>query len=344
VLFVGDDDQTIYGWRLADVRRVLALAESLPGLTRMDLTVNYRCPAAVVERAVRLVARNRERFVKTIRAGPEAAGRLVLAPDGADETTRIRHVFASWPNDGGTRAVLARTNAELLPAAALAVELGLPFRAPGLRLLTEDRRVDEILRAAARLKTENECAAGAHATDVAAAGGADRPLLPLLVGLARRGVEIPEPAFRSAAQPDKRDADEPLPIETADLLAAVVSWAAPYRSLADLGAALDLHRARIAELRRDDALLTLATAHSTKGLEFDHVAVIGLDAGRFPSARSLRESAEPERALEEERRLAYVAWTRARRSLTLVYDPASPSPFMLEAFDQAELSLEGDRP
>jgi superfamily I DNA/RNA helicase len=78
--------------------------------------------------------------------------------------------------------------------------------------------------------------------------------------------------------------------------------------------------------------LTLATAHGTKGLEFDHVAVIGMDAGRFPSRRSVTESPEPGRALEEERRLAYVAWTRARRTLTLVYDPLAPSLFMLEAF------------
>ena len=83
------------------------------------------------------------------------------------------------------------------------------------------------------------------------------------------------------------------------MLAALVGLAAPYRTLAELASALAQHRARLAELRRDDALLTLATAHSTKGLEFDHVAVIGLDAGRFPSARSLRDAPEPERALEE---------------------------------------------
>jgi len=128
------------------------------------------------------------------------------------------------------------------------------------------------------------------------------------------------------------------------LLAALVGWAAPYRTLAELASALAHHRARLAKLRRDDALLTLATAHSTKGLEFDHVAVIGLDAGRFPSARSLRDAPEPERALEEERRLAYVAWTRARRSLTLVYDPASPSQFLLEAFSDSELGLEEQCP
>ena len=334
IFAVGDDDQTIYGWRLADVRRVLALAESLPGLKRIDLTVNYRCPPVVVERAVRLVARNEERFVKTIRAGPVAEGRLILAPDGSDETDRIRRVIASWPDDGGTRAILARTNSELLPAAAVAVEMGLPFRAARLRLLTEDRRVDAILRAAG---------GAAEGADEAAAGGAGdnaRALLPQLVDLARRGLELPDPSLRAVSDPDRREMDEPLPVETGDLLAALVGWAAPYSSLPELSAAVERHRARISELRRDDAALTLATAHSTKGLEFDHVAVIGLDAGRFPSARSLREAPEPGRALEEERRLAYVAWTRARRSLTLVYDPASPSPFLLEAFSERELGLE----
>jgi superfamily I DNA/RNA helicase len=91
-------------------------------------------------------------------------------------------------------------------------------------------------------------------------------------------------------------------------------------------------------LRRDDAALSLATVHGTKGLEWDHVACVGFDADRFPSARTLSEAADPRRALEEERRLAYVAWTRARRSLTIVYDPFAPSVFVLEAFDRAELA------
>jgi superfamily I DNA/RNA helicase len=326
IFLVGDDDQTIYGWRLADVRRVLTLAEELPGLRRIDLTVNYRCPRLVVERAVRLVAHNDERFVKTIRAGPAAEGRLVLAPDGSDEMVRLRRVFESWPDDGGTRAILARTNAELLPAAAVAIEMGLPFRAPRLRFLDEDRRIDALLTAAGQ----------------AAASGDDMPL-PRLVALARAGVEaLPCPAADRATDPDPRDGDEPLPVETGDLREALTGWAAPYATLAELATAIDRHRRLVAELRRDDANLTLATAHSTKGLEFDHVAVIGLDAGRFPSARSIREAPEPSRALEEERRLAYVAWTRAHRSLTLVYDPASPSPFLLEAFSDAELGLDTD--
>ena len=64
-----------------------------------------------------------------------------------------------------------------------------------------------------------------------------------------------------------------------------------------------------------------------------------MEAGRFPSGRTVAEADEPARAYEEERRLAYVAWTRARRSLTLLYDPAVPSPFLLEAFSADELGL-----
>jgi superfamily I DNA/RNA helicase len=67
------------------------------------------------------------------------------------------------------------------------------------------------------------------------------------------------------------------------------------------------------------------------------VAVIGMDDGVFPSRRTIEEHADPIRALEEERRLAYVAWTRARRSLLIVYDPDAPSVFMREAFDDEEL-------
>jgi len=119
----------------------------------------------------------------------------------------------------------------------------------------------------------------------------------------------------------------------------MLAWAAPYRDLVEFRTAIEETRRRLASLRRDDATLTLATAHGTKGLEFDHVAVVGLDAGRFPSARSIADATEPTRALEEERRLAYVAWTRARRTLILSFDPANTSPFLREAFTPEELGL-----
>ena len=63
-----------------------------------------------------------------------------------------------------------------------------------------------------------------------------------------------------------------------------------------------------------------------------------MDEHVFPSRRTLEDSDDPKRALEEERRLAYVAWTRAHKSITLVYDPTAPSIFMREAFSPAELA------
>jgi superfamily I DNA/RNA helicase len=315
IFLVGDDDQSIYGWRLADVRRLLGLAEtSLPGLLRVDLVTNFRCPAPVIERSVRLVEHNRERFAKTILARPDAAGALILARSNADDVDRIAAVMRTWPADGGSRAILARTNRELIAAAVAALRLDLPFAAPDLVLPVESPIVDELLADA----------------EARRAGG------PAVLALA---ATRPRGAVEHDVEGDAVERDPERDAERDALRQSLLAWATGARSLADLETAIAATRAAVARLRRDDANLALATAHATKGLEFDHVAVIGLDAGRFPSARSVSESAEPERALEEERRLAYVAWTRARRSLTLVYDPGAPSSFLLEAFSPAELGL-----
>jgi superfamily I DNA/RNA helicase len=313
VFLVGDDDQTVYSWRLADVRRVLGLAASLPGLRRVDLETNYRCPPPVVTRAVRLVEHNRERFAKRILAGSRTGGRLVLAPDAADDVVRVRRAMASWPTDDTTRAVLARTNRELLVAVVAALDLAIPFRAPDIPLALEDPRLDGLLDRA-------DAEAGADP-----AGVPDPSPLPAL-GRLRAALRAEE----AASPPD--DPDE---VTEGDLVTALLGWAAAHWSIAGLRAAVAERRARLAELRRDDAALTLATAHGTKGLEWDHVLVL---ADGFPGRRAVSDATEPERALEEERRLAYVAWTRARRSLTLLYDPEAPSPFLREAFDPAELA------
>jgi ATP-dependent DNA helicase UvrD/PcrA len=332
IFLVGDDDQSIYGWRLADVRRVLDLAGRLPGLRRHDLVTNFRCPAPVVERAVRLVEGNAERFAKRIVARPGAVGRLVLAPDAADDDERARHVLATWPTlrpagprpdpgptpDGAperaTYAILARTNRELLPTAAIALELGIPFRSERLVLPLEDPRLDGILAAIEPVS--------------------DEPLLVRLASLRGRS-DSADGIVEGELESDRETARS-----FDELVAAALAWAAPYRDAAEFTDAVRARRLDLASVRRDDAPLTLATAHSTKGLEFDHVAVVDMDAGRFPSQRTLDDADDPGRALEEERRLAYVAWTRARRSLALVFDPAAPSQFLVEAFESDE--LDGD--
>jgi hypothetical protein len=241
--------------------------------------------------------------VKVVRPRPDAPGSLILAPDQSDEPARTERLLRSWPAGDGSRAILARTNRELRPAVLAAMAVGEPFRAPSDELLVDDPLLDGLL---ARAERETD------------------PRLPLLVRLA---------AVRRALTAEGTEAER-------DLATALVAWAPPYAELSVLVAAIEAMRVRLAELRRDDARLSLATAHSTKGAEYDHVAVVGMEEGRFPSGRAVTEAEDPDRALEEERRLGYVAWTRARRTLTLSYDPAVPSPFLLEAFSPDELGLD----
>jgi superfamily I DNA/RNA helicase len=293
IFLVGDDDQTIYAWRLADVRRVLGLASRLPGLERVDLQTNHRCAPEIVHRAARLVAHNRERFDKHIRSSPRARGSVTLAPDPGDDVARARWLLDRWALEPADErhAVLARTNRELVPFAAVALERGLSYRIEADGLLLDEPRIREAVE------------------------GADASQPPLL-------------ALRATA----------IRLELApDMISALLSWAAAFPSLEALREALLMRSAARRQLARDDAALTFATIHGTKGLEWDHVACVGHDEGTFPSGRALREAQDPQRVLEEERRLAYVAWTRARKTLTIVYDPGAPSSFVLEAFDAAEL-------
>jgi len=95
-------------------------------------------------------------------------------------------------------------------------------------------------------------------------------------------------------------------------------------------AAYDAARARIAALRDPNATVELATVHASKGREWETVVLVGFEAERIPNRRSITDADDPDRALEEERRLAYVALTRATRQLILGFDPAHPSPFLAE--------------
>ena len=77
-------------------------------------------------------------------------------------------------------------------------------------------------------------------------------------------------------------------------------------------------------------MIELVTVHGAKGREWRTVVVLGLEEERFPNRRALVGADNPARALEEERRLAYVALTRATQRLILAYDPARPSRFLAE--------------
>ncbi|MEM7288179.1 MAG: ATP-dependent DNA helicase UvrD2 [Actinomycetota bacterium] len=135
VFGVGDDDQTIYGYSGASPSWLIDFADLFPGAAAHDLTVNYRCPPAVVEGAATLLTHNRRRIDKTIAAAPGRAGHTsdlaVAQSDDALAVTlaRVRDLVGT-----GTRprdiAVLTRVNSTLLGPMLLLEEDGIPTNAP----------------------------------------------------------------------------------------------------------------------------------------------------------------------------------------------------------------------
>ena len=112
--------------------------------------------------------------------------------------------------------------------------------------------------------------------------------------------------------------------------AALLGWAVGMPRLDVFLKAHDAALARLEGLRVPDAPIELVTVHGAKGREWQTVVVLGMEEERFPNRRSLLQAPDPIRAVEEERRLAYVALTRATRRLILAFDPARPSRFLAE--------------
>ena len=303
---VGDDDQTIYAWRLADVRRILEFTSSYPDANRVLLATNYRCPPEVVVRSARLIGVNRERFSKRIkpdaraRDGTGTARSLVAFPTIAADWPDRLVAFAAASAVGGRRAcLLARTRAELAPLTLALVRAGIPHwcsvpspldAEPAQALVDELRRMP-----------------------------AGRPPFQSLID-AR--------SARGWRRGDPRDA---LAEDDLAALDAMTGWSAGFRSVATFLGALDRARTRLEALRAPDAPVELVTVHAAKGREWATVIVIGFEEERFPNRRALLGAVDSARALEEERRLAYVAMTRATQRLVLAFDPSLPSRFLAEA-------------
>lgn len=298
---VGDDDQTIYAWRLADVRRILQFSRDYPSARRVMLATNYRCPRSVIDASARLVAVNRERFVKPIRAPasapetPAAIGAWDLAdPDWPDAMARVA---ATEDRAARSCCFLARTRSELAPVMLALVRAGVRH-ASAVEPLVESEPVTALVDLA------RTTAHGGHPFHVF------RRLRHA------RGWE------RSQPTADQRSDDDHVALD------ALLGWTTGFATTSGFIAAFDAARARIAALRDPAAPVELATVHGSKGREWETVIIVGFEADRIPNRRALADSDNPERAMEEERRLAYVALTRATRQLILAFNPARPSPFL----------------
>jgi hypothetical protein len=145
-----------------------------------------------------------------------------------------------------------------------------------------------------------------------------------------------------AARRWTRDEDE-LSDEDHAALDAFLGWSAGFGSGAAFLEGYDAARRRLAALRDPSAPIELVTVHGAKGREWHTVVIVGFEEDRFPNRRALLGAALTDRAIEEERRLAYVALTRARRQLILAFDPARPSRFLAEMGYRPTLRATTDR-
>ncbi len=366
VFAVGDEDQSIYGWRGADLRNVLEFEQAFPGARLLRLEQNYRSSACILRAANAVIQHNRARKEKTLWCEREEGSpiRFALCADERDEARFVARQLAERAAAGeplGACAVLYRTHAQSRALEVALRQLGLPYRVVGGVSFYQRREVKDLL-AYLRLAVNPADAvcfwrvwntprrglgAGLRARVEERAARSGLSLLEALRALsgeggltraARGGAEVfsalveelrtrlAEPVDRllrrvldatgyldfmeDGLEGNARDRAE----NVEELLGAAAQYAAQQP---DGGAAGFL--AECALLTDADRLpegadaCLLMTAHNAKGLEFDRVVVCGLEEGVFPHASSLQEAAE----LEEERRLFYVALTRARHEVLL---------------------------
>jgi len=300
---VGDDDQTIYAWRLADVRRILRFSADYPAARRVMLATNYRCPAAVIEASARMVAANRERFAKPIRvpAGAARSDTAISAWSTADPGWPDAMARLAAAEDRAERSIcfLSRTRGELTPILLALVRAGVRHTTAVAPLVESEAVV-------------------ALVTDARASDDRDHPFHVCRRLRAARGWERGSPGGDLLADEEHTALD------------ALLGWTVGFVTTDSFVAAYDSARARIAALRDPDAPVELATVHASKGREWETVVLIGFEADRIPNRRSIVDADDADRAMEEERRLAYVALTRATRQLILAFDPVRASPFVAE--------------
>lgn len=390
---VGDDDQSIYGWRGAEVGNILRFEKDFPGAKVIRLEQNYRSTSTILAAASGLIAHNEGRLGKTLWTQDQSSDKLQVRGywDGDEEARQIGDTIESQQAKGmrlHNMAVLVRSSAMMRGLEERFVTVGIPYRVVGGPRFYERREIRDALaylRVVAQPADDlaferivNVPKRGIGPTTVQNLYLAQRHLnLPLtgvverllttdeLSGKARKSLHVLSGDFErwrsmvsSTPHPElaeiildesgytemwrlDRSPEAPGRLEN---LKELISAMASFDSLAGF---LE-HVALVMEGLEDQTsdMISIMTLHAAKGLEFDLVFLPGWEQGQFPNQRAM--DAEGQKGLEEERRLAYVGITRARKQLYISYagrrrihgqyTDALPSQF-LEELPQDQLEL-----
>ncbi len=359
---VGDDDQSIYSWRGAEIGNILRFEKDFPGAAIIRLEQNYRSTPHILAAAGGLIANNAGRLGKSLWTSANEGEKVRLRGvwDADEEARWVGDEIESLQRKGeklAETAILVRAGFQTREFEERFITLGLPYRVVGgprfyerqeirdamayLRLIHQpaddlafERIVNTPRRGIGDATVQNLHFAAREASlpltaaaERLIAGDALKPAARKALGgflaeLERwRRLDAPHPqlaqivldesGYTAMWQQDK-SADAPGRLENLKELVAAMA------EFDTLGGFLE-HVGLVMENTADSGgdMVNLMTLHSAKGLEFDTVFLPGWEEGLFPSQRSMAENGMA--GLEEERRLAYVGLTRARRRAAISY-------------------------
>jgi DNA helicase-2/ATP-dependent DNA helicase PcrA len=367
ITVVGDEDQSIYRWRGADIRNILDFEKDHPGAGVIKLEQNYRSSSNILRTANAVIARNKERRPKRL-VTDQAAGAPVIVFEGDSEREEAEFVAGSIADDLAKNAapkdfaVFYRTHAQSRVLEEALRVRSIPYVIVGgtrfydraevkdllsylrvlqnpaddialLRVINVPARgignttVDRLVAVAQERKVCLSDALPLATEDATLLGQAPRRkvaefhalLVRLRESMALPPAELAEKVLEESGYRDFLAADTSQESEgrLENLLELVGQMRDYQRDTEDPSLPGFLERITLASdvdgYDPDRGAVALMTVHTAKGLEFDVVFVTGLEEGTFPHQRSIDDDG----AMEEERRLCYVAVTRARKRLHL---------------------------
>jgi DNA helicase-2/ATP-dependent DNA helicase PcrA len=381
---VGDEDQSIYRWRGAQVENILRFDQTYPGAKVVTLGRNYRSAEPILRAAAAVIANNTQRRPKQL-SSEAGAGVPVTAYQAADEIDEARFVASEIERlrgevRPGETAILFRINAQSRPFEAELVRRGIPYVVVAGTRFWERAEIKDAVAYLRLLVAPDDTLAFRRAIGVPPRGIGDATVELLEHAAGEWGVSLPEAARRAPATltnrarlalekffgllAELREVAAAQPVE--DVVAALLDRSgltAMYSEASEedrarranldelVTAAAEAHERGLdlagfmdevalvadADLRVTGEAVQLSTLHAAKGLEFDAVFLVGMEDGLLPLRREGADSLDD---LEEERRLAYVGMTRARKRLHLTSArvrrlhgkqmPGRLSPFFLE--------------
>jgi DNA helicase-2/ATP-dependent DNA helicase PcrA len=364
---VGDDDQSIYRFRGADIRNILDFEDDFPDANVVKLEQNYRSTQTILNASNAVIANNRSRKDKFLWS-ELGEGDPVHVRELEDEHAEARYVVSEIERlvDGGESrdeiAVFYRTNAQSRVLEDMLVRYGVGYQVIGGTRFYERAEIKDALAYLTILVNPSDTVAFGRAVN-SPRRGIGNTSQARLVGHANT---LGEPVWDVAAAPERVPGMAPAAVKAVgrfmsvmerlrerveggagvgDVLAEMleetgylealraertiesqgrlenleelVGVAREYDATAEEASVEEFLQglALFSEqdnLRDDEGIVTLMTLHNAKGLEFGVVFMIGLEDGVFPHMRAIEAG-----DLEEERRLAYVGITRARRELYL---------------------------